>query len=258
MVLCLQAPVDPLIAQIGWHPGTFSRSSTGMVSAAFSGRALSLRQKGWDIMADVGAPVLAGLGGMVTTVGHSTTEASATNVAPGWHVVVRTDVAGDRPIWTNYWHLAAQPRVVLGQQVAAGDLLGFLGSSGLPSGARPHLLLSFSRFGPDPLRDLPSDINPAMLNFRVEGAQQPPVRVGDWERTPAFGGRFISTCQGELGEAPTPRNNYGRYGRTRLSNTRPYDPAGGERRGWGVAPLFGVVFVGAVAFAHATVRRSSN
>lgn len=229
MTLCFVSPTDPAITQIGWHPGSFRRSPS-LISRLSAQRA-NIDHPGYDFMADPGAPVLAGLAGVVDAVGYERRTASSSNVAPGYYVGVRTEVPNDRPVWTRYWHLRDEPRVVVGQRVAAGDLLGFVGSTGLPSGARSHVRVTFSRFGSE-VHD-PAGSEARLLNFRVVGAEPPPVRVGNWESTPAFGGRLESTCvspalQG-LGESQR-LSNWARYGKTRLSSSAPYDPEGGERR----------------------------
>lgn len=248
-MLCLMSPTDPTISQIGWHPGAFTRTWV----RSLSGRPTTLEQNGWDFMADVGSPVVAALDGIVASVARVEGRPPRSNVAPGHSVVVRTDVAGGRPVWTHYWHLAAPSQLVPGQRVAKGDLVGRVGSSGLPSGAQPHLLLAFSRFGPDPLRDGPLGMRPDELGFRIDGAQPPPVRVGDWETTPAFGGRFVSLCEGSLGDPTRFSNVYRRFGPTRLSRSAPYDPdASGTGFPWGAIAL--VFAAGYVVVTAATKR----
>lgn len=227
MTLCFISPTDPAVSRIGWHPGSFRRDPSRI--SRFSDQRAAIDHAGYDFMADVGAPVLASLPGTVAAVGYERRTASSSNIAPGFYVGVRSEIAGDRPVWTRYWHMREQPRVVVGQRVTAGDLLGFVGATGLPSGSRSHVRVSFSRFGSE-VHD-PPGTSERMLNFRVVGAEPPPVRVGNWEVTPAFGGQLESACaplQG-LGE-PQRLSNWARYGRTRLSNAAPYDPEGGERR----------------------------
>ena len=233
MTLCFQSPTDPAGSQVGWHPGSFRRPP----GSRFSSRVATLNHIGFDFMANAGAPVLASLPGTVVEVGVGDRSPPFSNVTPGYFVAVRTDIAGDRPVWTRYWHLQSQPRVTRGQTVSAGTLLGFVGTSGLPRGSQPHVMVSFSRFGPGPTD--PPGAPLSMLGFQVEGAQAPPVRIGDWESTPAFGGRIVSACApgaalGRLGEPPR-LNNYARYGTTRLSNRAPYDPEGRESSGSGSA-----------------------
>lgn len=251
-MLCLISPTDPERSQIGWHPGTFSRSWVRSLSA----RPTRLEQNGWDFMADAGSPVVAASDGIVVNVARRDDTPPRSNVAPGNYVTVRTDIPGDRPVWVHYWHLAAPSQLVPGQQVRQGDLIGRVGSSGLPSGARPHLLLAVSRFGPDPVRDGPLGERAEVLGFRVEGATPSPVRVGDWAGTPPFGGRFVSLCPASLGDPTRFANRYRRYGATKLSSTSPYDPDGGERTfPWVPVGLVALVIAAGHASARAATKR---
>ena len=251
-MLCLMSPTDPTISQIGWHPGAFSRTWV----RSLSGRPTRLEQNGLDFMADAGSPVVAALDGIVVSAGYVDAMPPRSNAAPGHSVVIRTDVPGDRPIWTHYWHLSEPSQLVPGRRVSKGDLVGRVGTSGLPSGARPHLLLTFSRFGPDPVRDGPFGVRPEDLGFRIEGATPPPVRVGDWETTPAFGGRFVSTCGGSLGDPTRFSNAYRRFGVTKLSSAAPYDPAGGEGTPWlGIAAVSLLLLAAGYAASAAATNR---
>lgn len=250
-MLCLISPTDPERSQIGWHPGAFSRAWT----RSLSGRPTRLEQNGWDFMADAGSPVVAAADGIVVNATRSNDTPPRSNVAPGNYVTVRTDVPGDRPLWLHYWHLATPSQLVPGQRVVKGDLIGRVGSSGLPSGARSHLLLVASRFGPDPVRDGPLGERAETLGFRVDGAQPPPVRVGDWSNTPAFGGHFVSLCPPSLGDPTRFSNLYRRYGSTKLSSTAPYDPDGGERSfPWVPVGLVALAVVAGIASSRAATK----
>lgn len=250
MSLCFASPLDPSVARLGWHPGNFSRPRDLAVS--LRRRASLLTHPGYDFMADPGAPVLSGLEGTVARVAYRAEAPSTLNEAPGNYVVVRTERGSDRPLWVHYWGLDGI-RVAAGQPVTQGDLLGRVGSRG-------RIFVTFSRFGPDPVSDPLTVLSPFELGFLVEGAEQPPVRIGDWTSTPAFGGRFVATCapalrglgayQGGLGSSL----EYTRYGRTRLSNHRPYDPEAAPRTG-GSGVLWGILaFAGIALIARATVR----
>lgn len=266
MSLCFASPLDPSVARLGWHPGNFSRPRDLAVS--LRRRASLLTHPGYDFMADPGAPVLSGLEGTVARVAYRAEAPSTLNEAPGNYVVVRTERGSDRPLWVHYWGLDGI-RVAAGQPVTQGDLLGRVGSRG-------RIFVTFSRFGPDPVSDPLTVLSPSELGFLVEGAEQPPVRIGDWTSTPAFGGRFVVTCAplrgiglgeyrrryrggplewkeyrgGDLGSSL----EYTRYGRTRLSNHRPYDPEAAPRTG-GSGVLWGILaFAGIALIARATVR----
>jgi murein DD-endopeptidase MepM/ murein hydrolase activator NlpD len=95
--------------------------------------------KGVDLMAHRGTPIQAASGGIVITVrcqasiGTCDRDGGPSVKGCGWYV----EVAHSGGVWTRYCHMGQRPSVVVGQRVNAGDLLGFVGSSGNSSG--PHL-----------------------------------------------------------------------------------------------------------------------
>jgi murein DD-endopeptidase MepM/ murein hydrolase activator NlpD len=58
-----------------------------------------------------------------------------------------------RGVFTGYWHLS-ELRVTPGQRVAAGDLLGLVGNTGLSTGAHLHWELRIYGIAVDPMQFL--------------------------------------------------------------------------------------------------------
>jgi murein DD-endopeptidase MepM/ murein hydrolase activator NlpD len=92
-----------------------------------------------DIMAPRGTPVLAAAAGTVEKLFFS-------HGGGGITLYIRS---ADRA-WSYYYaHLDGYaPGLAEGQSVAAGDLLGFVGSTGNASPAGPHLHFAINRMGP--------------------------------------------------------------------------------------------------------------
>lgn len=129
------------------------------------------QHRGIDIAGDVGAPVVAAVGGEVRFAG--------TAGSSGLAVSVRT---GDGRFDTSYLHLASAA-VREGDRVEAGDRVGIVGTSGVRSAAAPHLHFGIRDAGSrhayhDPLGFLPPP--PAGPQApRVTPAPQPaPIPVG--------------------------------------------------------------------------------
>lgn len=108
------------------------------------------QHNGVDLGAPRGAPILAASAGeVVTVVCNARTPAgrpyscdvdgSPSILGCGWYV----EVAHPSGMLTRYCHMVSRPAVSVGDQVAAGDLLGHVGSSGRSSG--PHLHLEVHR-----------------------------------------------------------------------------------------------------------------
>ncbi|RIK42470.1 MAG: M23 family peptidase [Chloroflexi bacterium] len=62
-------------------------------------------------------------------------------------------------VFTGYWHLS-ELRVAPGQQVAAGDLLGLVGNTGLSTGAHLHWEMRISGVAVDPMQFLDEPLAP--------------------------------------------------------------------------------------------------
>ena len=94
-----------------------------------------------DLGAARGTPIQAASTGVVTTVRCNITpvehgcdrDGSPQTPGCGWYV----DIEHPGGIITRYCHMGRQPEVRVGQTVAAGQLIGYVGSSGNSSG--PHL-----------------------------------------------------------------------------------------------------------------------
>jgi murein DD-endopeptidase MepM/ murein hydrolase activator NlpD len=59
----------------------------------------------------------------------------------GYSVVIK-HIFGNRRIYTNYGHLKTQASVDVGQVVAAGELIGYMGSTGYSSGPHTHFSIA--------------------------------------------------------------------------------------------------------------------
>ena len=105
---------------------------------------------GVDLGAPRGEPILAASAGeVVTVVCNARTPAgrqyscdvdgNPQMMGCGWYV----EIAHAESILTRYCHMGQRPEVSVGDTVAAGDLLGYVGSSGRSSG--PHLHLEVHR-----------------------------------------------------------------------------------------------------------------
>lgn len=110
--------------------------------------------EGIDFPARIGTPVLAAAGGTVTRVDASFLEwtreqqdiALYEALTLGYTPAATLDRIRGRQVWidhgkgliTRYAHLSAVEPLVVGQEIAAGALIGEVGSSGFPQGG-PHL-----------------------------------------------------------------------------------------------------------------------
>lgn len=201
-------------------------------------------------MADAGSPVIAPWPGTVTAVGlqnYGSTPTVGADALGHWVVISHGSVvAGQSPVATRYAHLRAASPLRVGDRVAQGDLVGYVGASGRAPERRDRPLLFFQvlndrpgtnwegGFGTprDALRDF---FNP--LGVTHQGGQTPGPTVDPYEQVPVWGGQLVqdSTCGGGtrglgsgLGVGLDPRAQrarYSRFGSTQLSNSTPYPPA---------------------------------
>jgi murein DD-endopeptidase MepM/ murein hydrolase activator NlpD len=110
---------------------TFERPGVGTVSSyfgahrAYNGGPYTSYHSGVDFRAPGGTPVYAPAGGTVALAEPLAVRGNAVVIDHGWGVL------------TGYWHLSAI-EVQAGQQVAPGDLIGKVGSTGLSTGAHLH------------------------------------------------------------------------------------------------------------------------
>lgn len=132
---------------VGKTSGTLQRPVPGKVSSNFGMRhhpilGYSRMHKGMDFRAGYGTPILAAADGKIVRAGW----------AGGYGKQVRIDHAGG--LATSYSHMsriAAKP----GQRVKQGQVIGYVGSTGLSTG--PHLHYELYRNG--------TPVNPATVKF---------------------------------------------------------------------------------------------
>ena len=144
-------------AGVGWHHGT-------------------------DIFAPLGAPVLAVTDGEVFSVGW--------NRIGGWRLWLR-DSGGNQ---YYYAHLSAfSPLAVNGRRVRAGDVVGFVGTTGDAEGTPPHLHFEIHPVG--------------LLSLGYDGAVNPYPYLLAWERLDDISFPAGATCGAALpisADAPKP------------------------------------------------------
>ena len=96
---------------------------------------------GTDIGAPCGTPIYAAAGGVVLEGYHSDSY--------GKRVVVDGGVVRGVNLSTSYNHLSRM-RVTVGDQVQRGELVGFVGSTGLSTGCHPHFSVYVNGYTVDP------------------------------------------------------------------------------------------------------------
>src|SRR5207302_1136725 len=125
------APVTP--APAGWTGGKLLRPVPGPMTSPFGNRLdpyyhVWQLHPGIDLAATPGTPIVAAAGGRVTQAGWFGGYGNYTCVEHG-------QVGGQR-LSTCYGH-QSRSAVAVGQQVVAGQVIGFVGSTGASTG--PHL-----------------------------------------------------------------------------------------------------------------------
>lgn len=235
---CALPPVDQAASQLGWGDGTFlGPRGSGVRPVTHSGI---------DFMADVGSPVVAPWAGTVVAKGREDFGGTAgfSRDALGYYVVVAHGVveARQNPVWTRYGHLRAESALAIGARVNQGDLLGYVGTSGLAPENRGRPRLFFQTFtyesgatnprspGTDPL-----DRFFRPLGVQHEGGETPGPSITPYDQVPPWGGRLVQqdACESSTGTAGfgfiDPRRKqtiYSRFGHTQLTGSRaPYAPA---------------------------------
>ncbi|MEU7822979.1 M23 family metallopeptidase [Catellatospora sp. NPDC049133] len=141
---CGTADIDPV--QVG--PNGWVQPVRAKIGSPYGQRGGRLHA-GVDLGAARHTPIRAASAGVVVRVkcnsstGTCDRDGSLDQTGCGWYVDVRHAVAfvyaGVRvtSVVTRYCHMVQRPQVAVGEQVAAGTVLGFVGSSGRSSG--PHL-----------------------------------------------------------------------------------------------------------------------
>lgn len=237
---CALPPVDQSSSQLGWGHGVFHiRTEPGRPRQA------PVFHSGIDFMADAGSPVVAPWPGTVIATGmqpYGDTPVLGAD-ALGHYVVISHGVieVGRGPLVTRYAHLRSASALRVGDRVAQGDLIGYVGSSGRAPERRERPLLFFQV-----LRDIPTNWTLGMgvpvdemadffipLGVTHEGGQRPGPTVAPYAQVPVWGGQLVqqSSCEGGgvrgLGslDPRAQRARYSRFGSTQLSDSTPYAPA---------------------------------
>lgn len=108
---------------------------------------------GVDLIAGRGSPIWAAASGTVMTVicnasiGTCDRDGGVHVKGCGWYV----EITHGADLWTRYCHMGRRPSVEVGQRVAVGDLLGFVGSSGNSSGPHLHFEVHLANDAIDPV-----------------------------------------------------------------------------------------------------------
>jgi murein DD-endopeptidase MepM/ murein hydrolase activator NlpD len=125
--------------------GAFQRPCVGSVSSyfgthrAYNNGPYTSYHGGVDLRGPTGAPVYAPAGGTVLMAEALTVRGNAVLLDHGWGVL------------TGYWHLSTI-EVQVGQQVAQGDVIARVGSTGLSTGAHLHWEMWVGGVNVNPLR----------------------------------------------------------------------------------------------------------
>jgi Peptidase family M23 len=147
--------VTPPLGQGAYVFPVVGVSGYGDSYGAFRGDVRGKWHHGDDIFAPLGAPVVAVANGTINRVGW--------HKVGGWRLWVR-DAAADE---FYYAHLSGYaPRVFHTRHVRAGDVLGFVGSTGDAFGGEPHLHF---------------EVHPhQLLRRRYDGAVDPTTYLDSW------------------------------------------------------------------------------
>lgn len=234
---CALPPVDQNVSQLGWGAGYFFPPR---------GTGAPVPHRGLDFMADAGAPVVAALEGTVVHVGRQLY--GSPGARPGldawghYVVIAHGPLPGDsRPVITRYAHLQSASSVRVGARVRAGDLLGYVGTSGqAPSSRdRPRLFFQVAWDSGDRYDRAGITVDPvefffAPLGVTKTGGTDPGPPLTPFEQTPAWGGQLqispecaASTGMGAVANSGSGVQNprYSRFGPTRLTHADLYRPS---------------------------------
>ena len=232
---CAIPPVDQAVAQLGWGKGLFLGPRGGSIPP--------LDHNGQDFLADAGSPVVVPWPGTVVDKGYYAFGGSPgiARDALGYYVTIAHGVVevGQFPIWTRYATLREASPLEVGQRVSQGDLLGYVGTSGLAPENRGRPRLFFQVFTHEPTSPNARSTDPIERFFNPlgvirDGTETPGPEFSPYEQTPSWGGRLVlqDSCAtaargiGLRGLDPRMQQpTYQRYGRTSLSSRAPYAPA---------------------------------
>lgn len=104
--------------------------------------------KGIDIVCDAWSPIYAAHNGVVIEVG------AQLNTSYGRGNYVR--IQGDDGLVTHYYHMIEWPSVYTGQRVTAGDVIGYVGSTGRSSANHLHFEVRYNGIVQYPIDYLPA------------------------------------------------------------------------------------------------------
>jgi murein DD-endopeptidase MepM/ murein hydrolase activator NlpD len=115
-------------------PGLFLRPVPGRISSGFGRRLHPIfhewrAHEGVDFTAGCGTPIRAAAAGRVVHAGY--------DASGGWRLVIDHGIVGGRRLTTSYLH-AQGYRVRSGERVAAGDVVGRVGTTGWSTGCHLH------------------------------------------------------------------------------------------------------------------------
>ena len=110
---------------------------------------------GVDFAAAGGTPVQAAQSGVVTQAGWDDDHGYFVTIYHGANAAANDDGTYPANYATSYAHLQSKPAVQVGQRVAQGDVIGYVGSTGRSTGNHLHFQLLVNGTPVDPLAMLP-------------------------------------------------------------------------------------------------------
>ena len=110
---------------------------------------------GVDFAAAGGTPVQAAQSGVVTQAGWDDDHGYFVTIYHGANAAANDDGTYPANYATSYAHLQSKPAVQVGQRVAQGDVIGYVGSTGSSTGNHLHFQLLVNGTPVDPLAILP-------------------------------------------------------------------------------------------------------
>jgi murein DD-endopeptidase MepM/ murein hydrolase activator NlpD len=149
--------VTARLSRGGYVFPVFGPAAFGNTFGAYRGDVAGKWHHGEDLVAPFGTPLLAVADGTLFSVGW--------NDIGGWRLWLRDDAGNE----FYYAHLSAYtPLAIAGKRVKAGDVLGFVGTSGDADGGVPHLHF---------------EIHPVdLLGYGYDGAVAPYPFLVAWQR----------------------------------------------------------------------------
>ena len=109
----------------------------------------------WILSAAGGTPVQAAQSGVITQAGWDDDHGYFVTIYHGADAAANDDGVYPANYATSYAHLQSKPAVQVGQRVAQGDVIGYVGSTGSSTGNHLHFQLLVNGTPVDPLAMLP-------------------------------------------------------------------------------------------------------